>query len=87
MGTQRAFAGSLGSDSPATRRALTNRGERANQLLVLRLLMVLSPAETAHVGRLVILALDHVLRAAVIEAEDRVIHVFSDSLRRESLPR
>ena len=43
-----------------------------------------SQAADCAIGRLVILALDHVLRTAVKETEDRVVHVFPESHRRES---
>lgn len=41
------------------------------------LLVVGSPLQPKGVGRLVVFSLHHVLRASVIETEDRIVHVLS----------
>ena len=43
------------------------------------------PADTTRIGGLVILALHHVLRASVVETEDRIIHVFPNRHHRETV--
>src|SRR5580704_10057939 len=60
---------------------VTNSVSRATSFFVTQI-----PAQTEGVGRLVVLTLSEILRAAIVEPEDRVVQIQPGDRRREAFP-
>src|SRR5580700_7573239 len=57
---------------------LAGRGDGQPRYALLNLLVMPTPADPAGISWLIVLPLNHVLRAAVIKSENGIIHVFAE---------